>query len=309
MTLSIALCTYNGSRYLRGQLESLPGKLLMPCELVVCDDSSIDNTLAIISDFAHEAQFPVYVHEGLNNLGPVKNFEKAIRLCRGEYIALCDQDDVWLPGKMEKALRKIKALEDTFGKTTPILIHTDARVVDSDLAPIDDSLWRFQRTCPRKGKDLNRLLLQNIATGCTVVFNKALKDLALPIPENAMMHDWWLALTASAFGRIDHILEPTVLYRQHVANETGAKKWNLFFAICHFSKILRDEKEVSGEIRGQAEAFMRQFAERLSESQQKLLSAFIDLPNQNYFKRKFNYFKYRFYYTDWLRTVARFALR
>ncbi len=229
--ISIALCTYNGEKFLQEQLASIAAQSLRPDELVVCDDLSNDNTIAILSEFKTWAQFAVHIHRNENNLGPVKNFEKAISLCRGDYIFLCDQDDVWLPNKIELSLQKMAQMEAAYGADAPLILHTDARVVDAKLNLIAESLWHFQKSNPAKGKILNRLLLQNTATGCTILLNEALKKKALPIAEDAMMHDWWLALVAVTFGHLECLHEPLILYRQHGGNDTGAKSWGVLAAL------------------------------------------------------------------------------
>ena len=139
----------------------------------------------------------------------------------------CDQDDVWFPDKIAVTLGKMQELEGRHGGERPLLVHTDMKVADGNLRVVADSLWRYQKSDPVRGEALNRLLVQNCATGCSMMINRALCDLALPIPAEAMMHDWWLVLVAAAFGTIGHCAEPTLLYRQHGANDVGAKKWSL----------------------------------------------------------------------------------
>ena len=109
MRISIALCTYNGDPYLSELLESLAGQDFRPCELVVCDDGSTDSTLSILNEFEHVAPFPIRIFNNTENLGVIKNFEKALSLCTGDYIAPCDQDDIWQPEKLERLVTRLHA--------------------------------------------------------------------------------------------------------------------------------------------------------------------------------------------------------
>ena len=135
-TISIAMCTYNGARQLREQLDSIAAQSRCPDELVVCDDCSTDATRAILSEFSASAPFPVRLHFNEQNLGSTKNFERAIDHCLGDLIALCDQDDVWLPGKLV-------ALEAEFDRAPNVgLIFTDAEVIDEAGKPTGYTLWQ-----------------------------------------------------------------------------------------------------------------------------------------------------------------------
>ena len=223
MNISVVLCTYNGEKYLQEQLDSISKQTCLPDELIVCDDGSTDSTIEILEVFSKTAPFETRIFCNDKNLGPGRNFAKAINLSKGKFICLCDQDDYWLPNKIENSIQKITSMEKRFGQNQPLLVHTDAIVADENLIKVHSSLWDFQHSFPQKGHTFAKLLSQNLVTGCTAVINKALKDKALPIPENAVMHDWWFALVAAAFGQIDSICKPTLLYRQHGKNDIGAK--------------------------------------------------------------------------------------
>src|SRR5690606_39057310 len=136
-------------------------------------------------------------------------------------VMFSDADDCWFPDKISLTLDLMRVVEkDEGGARTPTLVHTDLAVVDRDLRPIADSLWQYQGVNPDL-TSLNRLLIQNCVTGCTVMVNRPLRELASPIPPGVVMHDWWMALVASSFGRIARIARPTLLYRQHGRNDTG----------------------------------------------------------------------------------------
>lgn len=223
MTLSIAMCTYNGSRYLDEQLESLLRQTRLPDELVVCDDGSSDATADILSAFAERAPFPVRIHINPVNLGSTKNFERAISLCTGDLIALSDQDDVWLPEKLERAEQMLAQRPEMLG------VFSDAHVTDESLRPSNVSLWDAvsfdtgRRRRFRNGQAFSVLLQRTVVTGTTFTFRAARRDLILPIPEQAV-HDAWIALMLAAVGEIAFLEVPLVLYRQHGRNQIGAAK-------------------------------------------------------------------------------------
>jgi len=133
-TVSVALCTYNGARFLDAQLASLAAQTYRPLELVVCDDRSTDDTLAVLAKFASTAPFPVHIVQNEAQLGYKANFKKAARLCRGELVAFCDQDDVWSPAKLEACCER-------FGDPDVVLVIHDAAVCDATGTPIGGTVY------------------------------------------------------------------------------------------------------------------------------------------------------------------------
>lgn len=235
--LSIALCTYNGEKYLKEQLESISNQSLLPEELVVCDDGSSDRTIAILKDFSYHAPFKVKIIQNKKSLGIIKNFSKAIEHCLGDYIAISDQDDVWMNVKLEETVGLLKVMEKKYGKTYPLLVHSDLTVVDGALNVLNKSMMKSQHIHDESNPDraLGILLANNYVTGCTVVINKALKNLSMPIPDEAIMHDRWLALVAASSGKIGFVDQPLIFYRQHGNNQVGARK---YFSCTNVKKLL-----------------------------------------------------------------------
>ncbi|HEV2859955.1 MAG TPA: glycosyltransferase family 2 protein [Pyrinomonadaceae bacterium] len=221
MRLSVALCTYNGEQYLAEQLDSLAAQTRPPDELVACDDHSTDRTPDIIRDFAARAPFPVHLHVNPDNVGSTRNFDRAVRLCRGEVIALCDQDDVWHPLKLGR-------FEEVFSTDPSVgLVFTDAEVVDESLRPTGARLWDAtfdpeERRLMKEGRAFDVLAQHNVVTGATMAFRSRLRDVALPIPDSdAFIHDGWIALTVAAVSRVEALAEPLVKYRQHAGQQIG----------------------------------------------------------------------------------------
>jgi glycosyltransferase involved in cell wall biosynthesis len=225
--IDILLATYNGEAFLAEQLASIMAQSWGDFRLVVRDDGSRDRTPQILAGYA--AQYPGRIEvlqDGDGNLGVLANFNRLLAAARAPYVMFSDQDDVWMPDKVERTWRRLLALEREYGPATPLLVHSDLEVVDRDLLRMDASFWHFQHLCPRRGLNLNRLLVQNVVTGCTMMVNRALLQRGLPIPPEAAMHDWWLALVAAAFGRIGYLRDTTIKYRQHGRNSLGAKRWS-----------------------------------------------------------------------------------
>jgi glycosyltransferase involved in cell wall biosynthesis len=221
--ISVALCTYNGARFLDAQLESYRQQTRVPDELVVCDDGSADDTLAIVERFAGRAPFPVRIVRNQATLGSTKNFEKAIGLCTGELIATSDQDDVWLPEKLALGQAVFAARPDCG------LVFSNADVVDDELRPLGHHLWdaihfgALARRRFRRGRAFDVLLRQWVVTGATMMFRAEHRPHILPIPET-WIHDGWIAFIIGALAPVAFVDRTTMQYRQHAAQQIGSKK-------------------------------------------------------------------------------------
>jgi glycosyltransferase involved in cell wall biosynthesis len=223
LSLSVALCTYNGSRFLSQQLQSIASQSRPPDELIICDDRSSDTTVAIIKSFVLEAPFPVRLEVNPANLGSTKNFELAISRCRGDVIALSDQDDIWQRDKLAQIERVLLHFPSVGA------VFSDADVVDEQLTPLGYTLWdRYGFTKTRRrhlvaGRAFQVLLDQNAVTGATLAFRSWLKEWVIPIPD-CCMHDAWIAAVTAAISDMSVVEEPLIQYRQHAQNQVGGRK-------------------------------------------------------------------------------------
>jgi glycosyltransferase involved in cell wall biosynthesis len=208
--ISIALCTYNGSKYIREQLDSLVSQTYPHKEIIVVDDCSKDNTVEILKEYEAKSLIKLYVNE--NNLGFVKNFEKAISLCHGEYICLSDQDDIWNLNKIECLYNSIK---------DSILIYHDSTLIDVEGKPYEKKISDFARFV--KGRNNMSFLFMNCASGHAMMFKKELVKHIFPVPES-LFHDWWIVYIASTIDKIDFTMETFVKYRQHNSSFTDILK-------------------------------------------------------------------------------------
>lgn len=222
MKISVALCTYQGERFLQQQLDSLAGQTRLPDELVACDDASRDRTWEILERFAGQAPFPVRLLRSAENRGIAANFEQAIRLCQGEVIAPCDQDDVWYPQKLALAERALSAQPQAGG------VFSDADLVDEALQPLGYTHWQSIRFTPSRRKQLLHgsvaavLLKRDAVSGAAFAFRSRFKTLILPIPDTDL-YDAWIALLVAAQAPLALVEAPTLAYRQHPGQKFGGK--------------------------------------------------------------------------------------
>jgi glycosyltransferase involved in cell wall biosynthesis len=224
-TVSIAMCTYNGERYLVEQLNSLLTQTCLPNELVICDDGSTDGTLKILENFQKNVLFKVFIHRNEKSLGTTKNFEKAIKNCSGSYIFLCDQDDVWLP-------EKVKVLATYLNQNPAVeMVFSNAKLVDEKLNDLNHTQWdvvrfgEFQQEKWKKGRAINIMLGGNRVTGCTTAFRSNLSDISMPFPTDIpeTIHDTWLAWVATVRHSIMPLDVDLILYRQHATQQVGSR--------------------------------------------------------------------------------------
>lgn len=204
------MATYNGERYLREQLDSLYAQTFVPYEIIVVDDCSTDHTQSILEEYHQKYGLKYFINE--SNLGVNKNFEKSISLCTADYISICDQDDVWMPHKVETIYKKLLAIENHL----PALVSSAYFDVDADLNIIKK---------PKVTKDSNSYdatLLSHHSSGCTMMMNRALLEYILPIPaDDKMLYDIYIGLIVAMVGNKYNIAEPLMYYRHHTTNVCG----------------------------------------------------------------------------------------
>jgi glycosyltransferase involved in cell wall biosynthesis len=226
--VSVALCTHNGARFVEDQVRSILAQTAPVAEIVVSDDLSSDETIEIVQRTYHQwfathhtSRPELRILRNTSTLGVTANFEQAVRACTGDLIALCDQDDVWHPQRMERLVAEFTR------RPRLQLVHGDARLVDQSGAPTGESLFsalgvtvgEIERV--HAGKAFALLMRRNIVTGATVMIRASLARRAVPFP-SAWVHDEWLAVVAAAADALDLIEQPLTDYRQHGGNQIGA---------------------------------------------------------------------------------------
>lgn len=224
--IAILLASYNGERYIREQLNSLFQQTNQNWHLYIHDDGSKDQTLSIIEEYQVRYPERITILEGPATGSSRDNFFYLLSQVNAPYYFFCDQDDVWLPQKIQKTYERMIEIED---KDLPCLVFTDLKVVDESLNTIAEKMEDYQKL---NYKDLSfkQLMVQAAVTGCTVVINQKLRMEMLRNNdhENIIMHDWWASMIAAKFGKITCLNEPLILYRQHSENNVGAKNYTFF---------------------------------------------------------------------------------
>lgn len=305
--VDILLATFNGQRFIERQIESVLEQMDSGCRLLIRDDGSTDGTMAAVRSLVARHPGRIDLLEDCSpGLGSCRSFGRLLEHADADYVVLCDQDDVWLPGRIAATIDRIKLIERERGTQTPVLAHTDLTVVDEDLRTIAGSFWSYSNLRPDLGSGLNRLLVQNVVTGCATTINRALAELAAPIPASAPMHDWWLALVASAFGQIAAIPQATVCYRQHDSNSLGATRYNWRYVLRRAGQVAR-AAGVRQRLRAstqQARAFLARYAARLDRRNATLLRDFLLLENVGFFRRRTLLLKHHFFGSGRLRNLA-----
>lgn len=219
--IDILLATYNGGKYLKEQIDSILNQTYSNIRLIISDDCSKDKTKEIIKEYEkRDNRIISHFHE--TNLGYVKNFEFLLSKVENEIYMLSDQDDFWLPEKVEKTYKKLK-------ETNSDLIFTDLEVVDKNLKQIYPSFNDYMKLSRKiiKYKGSYKLqYLYNCVTGCTIMSKKKFLKLILPLPTDSKyaIHDTWIACTVANLGKIEYLNEKTIKYRQHGNNQVGTDK-------------------------------------------------------------------------------------
>lgn len=242
--VAVLLSVYNGERYIKEQLLSLSKQTYDNFTLYVRDDGCKDKTMYIISNFT--GLNIIILQDDFGNVGPAESFLRMLEVVKADIYLFCDQDDYWKNFKIERAVKS--TLSFSGFHFTPYLYHSDLELVSADLDLLRVTFHKNDNVDPCDFILSNKILLQNCVVGCTVAFNKKLRDLTIDNLnnniENIQMHDWWLALHAKYFGAIEYDDVPTVLYRQHSSNVSGSSIKNdnfitRIFRIESYRKIAR----------------------------------------------------------------------
>ena len=262
--IQVLISTYNGEKYLKELIESVLNQDTKQLTLIIRDDGSNDNTLKILSRYSKNKYIKIFTE---NNIGIIQSFFKLLKISspNSDYYAFCDQDDIWMRDKLSRAINKL----NEFSEEIPLMYCSRTILVNDKLDIIKYS------KIPRRQPSFRNALVENIATGCTIVINNSARKLILKqIPLSALMHDWWVYLTLSAFGKVIYDVEPKILYRQHSSNIIGVetnfiRKWN-----GRVKRFIKRGKKLP--ISQQVNEFQKIYGMILPEDKEKILNKFIN---------------------------------
>lgn len=300
--VSVLLASYNGEKYIREQLDSILNQTFSDLSIVISDDLSTDGTPAMIREY--EERYPERIRSLRNSESSgsaQNNFFRLLKLVTDEYIMLCDQDDIWLPDKVEVTLREMKKLEAEWGEAVPLLVHGDLSVTDKEGGILHKSMAEYQKIAVHDNR-FSHYLVENNITGNTVMINKAFLGFLDDVPKECVMHDWWLGLLASCFGRISYIDRPLVLYRQHGDNQMGSRNGKEQYA-----ERIRNQDAVRENYRKmfvQAQIFLKLYGNEMSRDQREVLEHFIKLPEKNRAEKIYTIWKYKLMKSTLIRTLG-----
>jgi glycosyltransferase involved in cell wall biosynthesis len=284
-SVTVAMATYNGGKYLREQLDSILLQTLRPAEIVVCDDASTDNTIDILEEYQQRGLLKCFLSN--KTLGYIENFKRAVSLCsEGHYIAIADQDDIWLPEKIHSAMKLIVEIEES---NKPAMVYSDLIFINEDRKIINES---FRNEISQDTYDycLETLLFGGFVNGCTMLMNPKMASYFSTIPDSRFAtHDTWIALIAYTFGTVGVVSTPTILYRRHQQNATELIK---FSRRGRWKRLIREvldifegstlfEKELSV-----VNLFYRRFHKEFTEGQSRIIGNFLNLQGKGYIYKK-----------------------
>ena len=284
--IDILLATYNGEKYLKEQIDSILNQTYKNIHVIISDDCSKDNTRKILEEYIKkDNRITVYFQE--KNLGYVKNFSFLLGKVQNEYYMLSDQDDYWLPEKVEKTLEKLKNTNSDF-------VFGDLEVVDQELKTIYPSFGDFMLLNRKIKKCINSYRLNylyNCITGCTILGKSKFIPQILPIPtiSKYLIHDHWMGIMMSIYGKVAYVPEKYIKYRQHGNNQVGTKK------ISHGFTKLDQTRELFINVKlGIFQTYVeynKKFPKEIQELNNKSLQYFKDIQNKKYFNfRNWNIF-------------------
>lgn len=243
--IEILLATYQGEKFLAEQLDSIIGQTFKDWILLIHDDGSSDGTIDLVKKYMVKYPSKIkLIEDGVVKKNSKENFQHLLFKSQSNYIAFCDQDDIWNDNKLATGMKEILKLEKIYSINHPIIFCSDTEIVDYELKTISISGWKYSRLSPKIIDSAKSLAVRNYLTGCTMIVNRAAIDVSTPIPNEAIIHDWWIGLCVlKTKGSIIHSKIPLVKYRQHNSNVMGIKVYKYTNYIKRFINISSTFKE------------------------------------------------------------------
>ena len=280
--ISVIMTTFNGAAFIKQQLDSILLQTHQADEIIICDDSSTDDTISILKSYADYPRIKIFVND--IQLGVVENFKKAAKIATtGNWLVFADQDDIWLPIKIERLAAEMQIFNDD---SLPVLIYSDLKVIDKNDNVISSSFWQRQQIKIDKIR-FSTLLYGNVVTGCTIIINYKMAEEFFLMDATGVLHDEWMALIAYSIGKAKQVNDKLVLYRQHAANITFSESYT------ENKGDLKHEAAKGGNLflRHQfnlAKIFLSRYEHKLNQDQIKTITRFINQENKSYLIQRVN---------------------
>lgn len=292
-TVNIVMASYNGEKYIREQIDSILASTYTDWSLTVFDDCSTDKTVSIVKEYASRFPERIFFYKSDVNKGSTRTFlEGLMKLYAHEeksssnkpsYFMFADQDDIWLKDKIEKTLDIMHANERKYGKDTPLLVYTDAVVVDKNLRFKKNSFHGMTHLNCKKN-DLAHLMMENKCMGCTCMMNAPLVQLVEKIPDDIRLHDWWMVLLAATFGRVCSSSWQSMLYRQHGNNQVGSSSFSGYCSDRLHNPISQRNALKKNYL--QANTLLKTYGVRIPADKRELIQKFCSIEGRGFFGRR-----------------------
>ena len=290
--ISIAMTTYNGARFVESQINSILNQTIADIEIIICDDNSMDDCVEIIQKI-QTRDTRVKLIQNKEKIGVVRNFEKAIAACQGSFIALCDQDDVWSPNKLEVQLNQYVILRQK-ELIKPIVLSHDLTLMDQKCNIEADSMRLFLNF--KENTSLRKKIIFNTVTGCTLFFDSYTAKRLIPFIDYKLMHDHQIAIFSAVFGISMRTEDKLVLFRRHDQNQTSTRKNSLKERFKIFLKEIKNEDLFYSEIEF-CDRFLNQYEREMSFQDRNAMQKIVNLKTKSPFYRKL-YSIYLNYFVD-----------
>ena len=300
--IDILMATYNGENYIKEQINSILDQSFQDFKLIICDDQSNDKTFDILKEYEKIYPKKIYVYKNIERQGSAKkNFISMFKYIESDYIMFADQDDVWLKDKIKNSYKLIKEKECILIQKSPIIVHTNLKIVNQDKIVISESFYKHQNISASINSFKN-ILIQNIFVGCTLMINKEMSNLLKDVYDDSriIMHDWIIGILAVGCGHSYYIETPQILYRQHDNNSVGASNPYKMEKLFNLKKQYNNIRDTFF----QAEYIKEKFGNIFNKEDKKILNIYSKFCYNSRWQKMYSIVKYNFYKQGFIRSVA-----
>jgi glycosyltransferase involved in cell wall biosynthesis len=305
MEVEIVVPTYNCAGWIDGFFQSIVDQDFCDWRILSRDDASTDSTVTLLAKWERSLRGRLSLsRDNQANLGMIENYNAVLECTSAPWVMLADPDDIWLPGKISSTIHAMREAERSHGSKVPIVVCSDATVVDDCLQTISPSYWRWSRHNAKLAEVFHRMIIENPVLTSTMMVNRALLDVALPMA-GAACPDWWLAMVACAFGRIVRLPQSTVLYRRHPANDSlDPMTSTLGAALAGLPNGRKRVDRLIQQCAQQAGAFLTRFGSRLPFADAAALESAKNLPGLSSLARRHAILRHHLWFASPLKNAG-----